>query len=239
MTGYPKPDQLYTFNKTPGEVRVQLTDQLPDYLIDFSDQPGLRLFKNRLRVVDFTMKHRSVRQIQDEKDPEAQQELFHHLADQLLGFFDIAPLQPLLWNHPNQAEFQKRHLPESFLSGYLAFHLDRPERVEKGHEERVIKLLSILAFPSVLIGDQETIELGNRINQAVGCSVFNAAGVLSEEARLCVVAGAELLVSFDRSFARQAQLVNKPCVLLSLSELRDDSVEEIARSVKNKLDQKK
>lgn len=236
LSGYPSEDQAFTFNKIPDEIRTQLQDELPDYLIDFSDQPGLRLFKNRLKVVDFTLKHRQVKQILAQRSLREQQDAFHRLADQILGFFELTEPQPVFWQHPEKDSFLKKHLPESFLSGYLTVHLSNHERVIKTHKERVIKLLSMIEYSAVLIGDQKLTDLGDQINQTVGCSVFNAVGVLSAEAQLSVISGSDLLISLDRRDSMLGPLMQKPSLYLDLTDLPEESVRDIALNMKKKLE---
>ena len=232
IAGFPLADQSYPYLKTPGKSKQQILDDLPDYLIDLSDNARLRLFKNRLRVADFTLSHRLFKRLRAEPGVEEQLQYFQQGAAEMLGFFEMADPRRIVWSSGQDQELQAKHLPNSYLEGYVACFLDQ-KRVEKIGEKRVIKLLSMLEYPTVLLGDKTSLETGDRIVKSVGCSVFNTAGVLNQETQLAVSSGARSLLGFSEQIKATGFLLSK--TLLILGDDQNVPSEQRMMDLKNQL----
>lgn len=220
--GYPiKADQIYAYNKTPGEQRAAIRSDLPDYLIDFSDKPGLWLFKNRLKVADFTLPHKKARIIRKAGAFDRQQDLFHQFANDMLPFFELAAPRQLFWTPGETLPLLQKHLPESYLKGFAVCWLDISQRITIISEERIEHLLGMLDFPTVLMGSQSQAEMANRINQQVGCTAFNACGVFGPAATRVIMSAAKMVMGLEDAHHEMAFLMGRTSI--KLQEVWDPS----------------
>lgn len=187
VTGFPPANEQYFYKKTPGEFRQDIREQLPDYLIDLSTSSRFWLFKNNMRIADFTLSYKRFRTVRQAESLERMGELFQQTCEELLSPFELAPFRRIGWKDPLYKTLISKRLPDSYQSGYVVSFMEGMKWELEPTQERVINLLSLLDYPVVLIGEARHREIGDELSQAVGCTVFNTAGdfTLEESRSFC------------------------------------------------------
>lgn len=188
--GYPGWDDTLIFEKTPGEKKFEILDKLPDYLIDLSGNGKFWLFKNRLRLVDFSFSAKALKTIRTNSDYNSQYNSYTEELAKLLSVFDLQPFHRLTWQVETQKILDAR-LPKAFVKSYLSLNIDDFLDNDIPHFDKIIKDLSALDFPFVLTGSMDKREMGDRISKTVGCTVFNTAGDLNVEEQRVIYSAAK------------------------------------------------
>lgn len=157
-------------------------DQMPDYLIDLVGGWKTWRFRNRLKVVDFTLKKRD--------QPDFQNRMFD-----LVKLFDVDPdgkgedlfLEP----------FDRSQLPESFEAGYLVACLDTPLFPERPVTSMWVNLLNLIERPTVLFGDKSMRPMADTIAKQVGCTVFPTCGDFEKAKIAALIQSASGIITFE------------------------------------------
>lgn len=234
--GFVKPDQIFTFDKTPGEVKRELLDSFPDYLIDLSGTGKYWLFKNRLRVIDFKLSYKSEKKIQEAVTLEDRFEIFSFEMGVLLSPFDIASSTRQRWIHPEMDGFLARILPRSFGDGYAILFLSDCDEGEE-LKNSMVTFLTMLDYPVVLMGDEADRDFGDTLTNQVGCTTFNVSGDFSLEEQRIICSGSRLVIGSKKEHAAWAFLVARN--FLNLSEIKTiegsivPDAERIRKQLKN------
>jgi len=159
----PQLDEIFIYRESADELLEELKDFLPDYLIDLDGGKQVRRLKNRLKVLDFTIK---------KKFPWNQWEV---LAFDTCKLFDVQNdgLGLQFFAEPLDPQW----LPSAFLNGYLVLSLD-----SGAQDHRAISNDQIIAFavmtekPIVITGNASDRDLADKIGQSTGCAVFPTCG---------------------------------------------------------------
>jgi ADP-heptose:LPS heptosyltransferase len=185
----PHLNELFVFQATPDELLEELKDFLPDYLIDLDGGKAVRRMKNRLKVLDFTLK---------KMFPWNQWEvlafntckLFDVQKDDLGLQFFAKPLDP-------------QWLPSDFLGGYLVLSLDAGVQGKRSlTDDQIIELVVMTEKPIVVTGDATDRGLANRIGQSTGCAVFPTCGDRSHSQIASLFGASKGTIVFDPFWAQ-------------------------------------
>jgi hypothetical protein len=223
-------DDTIFFDKSPGEKKNEILDQAPDYLIDLSGNGKFWLFKNRLRVTDFTLSGKSIRAIRSEKDNNKKNELYMEEGLTLLSVFDPVESEPLKWKI-DSLSVRKQYLPDSIQENYLSVNLDDFSIEKIPFFDELVSFLTVIDFPTVLVGEETRSELGDSIVKAVGCTVFNTAGVLNQNERNLIYASGKAFLGSGDEVQNIAFITRKRFV-----ELGNDQAKEFRKYLRESND---
>jgi hypothetical protein len=225
--GYSGWDDTITFEKTPGEKKSQIRELLPDYLIDLSSNSRFWLFKNKVKLVDFSFSSKSVRIFRQTQDPEEKYTHYLNEALNLLSVFD--PVEPLRisWQ-TDQKNKLGEFIPKAFLKGYLSLNLDDFGPSIYDYKDSLIRVLGILEYPVVLVGSHRQKEFGDVLCKTVGCTVFNTAGDMEAAEMRLIYSGGKMLMGTGSTLQTWAFLTNKKFV-----DLKEEvDVEQLGKQVR-------
>ena len=207
----PHIDGIFTYRKAPEEVLDPMRDLLADYLIDLNGGREVRRFKNRLKVLDFT--------IRLGPDPDTWTER----AFATCSLFDVSD------DHAGpQLDADDRYLgllPGSFHDGYLVLSLDRLSLARTIPEEQIIEMVVMTEKPMVVTGSKDDRTLADRIGQSTGCAVFPTCGDLSPAEILSIQKHANGMIAFDPFWGEAAEAMRIKsrllCAPVSATQLKD------------------
>ena len=176
-------DEIFVFRENPKELLDQIKDFLPDYLIDLDGGRGVRRFKNRLKVLDFTISR---------KNPGDQWLKQAFKACTLFDVHDDDKGQQLATTMD-----YKELLPSNFLEGYLVISLDSPLNSRPVSDDHITRMVVMTEKPIVITGNRNDRDLANRIGQSAGCAVFPTCGDLTRQEIASVLSHAKGAIVFD------------------------------------------
>jgi len=176
-------DEIFAYQENPKELLDELRDFLPDYLIDLDGSRSVRRFKNRLKVLDFTINRKHI----DDRWSER--------AFQTCTLFDVQDdcNGPQLEAGP----FKNELLPSAFLEGYLVLSLDSLLDSLPITNDQIIQIVAMIEKPMVICGNLNHRNLADRIGQSTGCAVFPACGDLTNTEILSIISRAKGAMVFD------------------------------------------
>lgn len=174
---------LFVYQNDPKELLDPLRDFLPDYLIDLNGGREVRRFKNRLKVMDFTI-NRRLPHISWAKR-----------AFETCTLFDVQDdgLGPKLQTAAHYREL----LPGSFLDGYLVLSLAAEASSRQISDDQIIEMVVMIEKPIVVTGERENRPLADRIGQSTGCAVFPTCGDFTRDEIAAVMNHAKGIITFD------------------------------------------
>jgi ADP-heptose:LPS heptosyltransferase len=176
-------DELFIYQNKPDELTDQLADFLPDYLIDLDGTRLVRRLKNRLKVLDFTIKRKKSGDSWVER-AFVTCRLFD-IHDDCKGSQLVAPpLDPAL-------------LPSEFLRGYIVLSLDSSTGKRSLSDDQIIELVVMTEKPIVISGPAASRQLADKIGQSTGCAVFPTCGDLTLRQNLSLLGSAKGAIVFD------------------------------------------
>ncbi|MCX6226071.1 MAG: hypothetical protein NTV01_15185 [Bacteroidia bacterium] len=176
-------DEIFVYQENPGELLEQLKDFLPDYLIDLDGRREVRRFKNRLKVLDFTINRKHL------DDPWSKR------AFETCILFDVH-------DDGKGQQFEttlliNKLLPGNFLEGYLVLSLDSPIHPRPISDDQIIQLVVMTEKPIVVTGNINDRHLADGIGQSTGCAVFPTCGDLTKPEIASVLNHSKGAIVFD------------------------------------------
>jgi len=175
-------EEVFVFQENPKELIDPLRDFLPDYLIDLDGERKVRRFKNRLKVMDFTINRRNIG------------DRWLDRAFETCKLFDVH--DDGFGQHFELSNSYQEILPGDFLDGYLVLSLDSPKNGRALTDEQIIELVVMIEKPIVIIGTAGDRKLADRIGQSTGCAVFPTCGDFSMSETASVLGHGLGLISF-------------------------------------------
>jgi hypothetical protein len=200
-------DGVFTYRENPKELLDDLRDFLPDYLIDLDGGPGVRRFKNRLKVLDFALRRKKVK------------------GDWMAAAFDTCRLfdvnddgaGPEFHFPPSDPGL----LPSDFLKGYLVLSLENPPGSVGWSEEDIVNLAVMIEKPIVVTGRDTDRDLADRISQMAGCAVFPTCGDISRTQVASLIGESRGLVTFDPFWRFMGEAAGVPTIKPGLQSGED------------------
>jgi len=186
-------DEIFPYQENPRELLDQLKDFLPDYLIDLDGGREVRRFKNRLKVLDFTINRKNIG------------DQWTQRAFETCTLFDV---QDDGKRQQMETSLQyKELLPGDFLQGYLVLALDSSGKGSCITDEQIIQLVVMIEKPLVITGNRNNRGLADRIGQATGCAVFPTCGDLTHQDIASVLCHARGALVLDPSWSQVSTAV--------------------------------
>ncbi len=176
-------DEVFTYQENPKELLEQLKDFLPDYLIDLDGSRHVRRFKNRLKVLDFTLNRRNI-------GDEWPVRVFNTCT-----LFDVQDDGKGPQFEADQS--YKELIPGNFLDGFLALSLDSTHHTRQITDDQIIEMVVRTEKPIVVTGTVHDRKLADRISQSTGCAVFPTCGDFSKRETASVLCHSKGAVVFD------------------------------------------
>ncbi len=189
-------DLRFTYPESPAALVPALKDLAPDYLIDLNEKRVNRRFKNRLKVLDFTIS--------------SKQDGWLAKTFEKLAVFDISDDfagPDYLPDAPNPD-----WLPSSFRKGYLIISLDGDSQIRPLNWEKLITLANMIEKPLVITGERQHRPLADLIAKQVGCTVYPACGDFSDRQTASLLGGSAGVLAFDPFWRSIAESLRKPVV---------------------------
>lgn len=229
-TGSVQADEVWFFRKTPGEYRSEIKDFLPDYLIDLSGDPGYWLFRRRTQLIAFTLHPKLIKSNRLLPSPEERFRDYEAKASALLDVFDLASPERRIWIQEGAAPLWEGVLPESYHSGYGVMSLTEFEDVYASKSKQILRFLTMLEAPMVLLGEPQNRSLGDLLTQQLGCTVFNTCGDLDSKQIMAVLSGANAFMGTSETFRAIAFLkMQTPFDIIPILDQSDDLSKEANR----------
>lgn len=176
-------DEIFAYRENPRELLEQLKDFLPDYLIDLDGGREVRRFKNRLKVLDFSLNRKNLGNQWSKR------------AFETCTLFDVRDdgkgqqLETTL--------LYQELLPGDFLEGYLVLSLDSSRKPRPVSDDQIIQFVAMTEKPIVITGNINDRDLADRIGQSTGCAVFPTCGDLTMPEIASVLSHAKGVIVFD------------------------------------------
>jgi heptosyltransferase-2 len=106
-------------------------------------------------------------------------------------------------------------LPQPFSSGYVAWAIGAKQNTKKFPPEKIVRCLSFINYPVLLLGGSEDEAIGNYIAEKVANEhVYNACGKFTLNQSASLVQKAQVVVSNDTGLMHIAAAFKKPIVSL-------------------------
>ncbi|MFA6126469.1 MAG: hypothetical protein WC699_04110 [Bacteroidales bacterium] len=186
-------EEIFCYREDPKELLDQLKDFLPDYLIDLDGSRRVRRFKNRLKVLDFTIDRRNISDRWTER------------AFSACRLFDVEDDGKGM--QLETSSVYKDLLPGNFLDGYLVLSLDTSILQRQMTDEQIIEIAVMIEKPMVVTGSAKDRNLADRIGQSTGCAVFPTCGDLTMPEIASVVGHSSCAIVFDPFWSLVARAV--------------------------------
>jgi hypothetical protein len=216
------------YDKNPSKNLKEFKKIEADYLIDLTGGKNGYWFKNRLKVMDFTLNHRILAEIRSEQKLSNALKKYRSHAFKVLDVFDLRDDEKgldLFYGH-NKA-FIERAIPESFLDGYAV--IDIPGEIKEGTDinESLSGLISRIERPVVLCGDEQWKDTGEEVMRRTGCTILSTCGDFSDQEKVFTRAGAKVLVDIEPRKEIWAMVFDKPHFYIDISAGPDNWRKEI------------
>ncbi len=197
-------DEIFVYKQHPREFLDQLKDFLPDYLIDLDGGRDVRRFKNRLKVLDFSMNRKNLGDQWSKRAFETCT-LFDVQDDGQGPQFETTPVY-------------KELLPGNFLEGYFVLSLEYKGNKRPISDDQIIQLVVMTEKPIVVTGSLSNRNLADRIGQSTGCAVFPTCGDLTMPEIASILSHAKGAIVFDSIWSQvtSALGINKVVILENL-----------------------
>jgi ADP-heptose:LPS heptosyltransferase len=176
-------DDIFVFQDNPKELVDILKDFLPDYLIDLDGGREVRRFKNRLKVLDFTINRRNPVDQWTER------------AFGTCALFDVQDDGKGQQFVPVNKGLDM--LPSEFLKGFIVLSLDHNAKERPISDDQIIELVVMTEKPIVVTGNSFNRDLANRISQSTGCAVFPTCGDITDSQIASIIGSSKGVVVFD------------------------------------------
>ena len=206
-----------------------------DYLIDLTGGTKTSWFKNRMRVVDFTIPYKKLRHIRGTISKLEAGDLYRRAGMELLSVFDLVddgPELDLFYSH--NRIFLERTLPESFLDAYAVLDMPAPGSEEEDIAGPVSELISRIERPLVLCGSEQWRLSGEEIMRKTGCTILSTCGDFTEQEQVYIKSGAKVLLNIEKGREIWSMVLKKPHFFVDITAASDSWKEEVD-SIRNYL----
>jgi len=176
-------DEIFVYQENPKELLDQLKDFLPDYLIDLNGGREVRRFKNRLKVLDFSINRKNIG------------DQWSKRAFETCTLFDVQ--DDGKGQQFEKTSLYKELLPGDFLEGYLVLSLDSSTHARPISDDQIIQMVVMTEKPIVVTGNLNDRDLADRIGQSTGCAVFPTCGDLTLPEIASVLSHAKGAIVFE------------------------------------------
>lgn len=225
------------YNRFPSNNITEFRGVRADYLIDLSGE-RTAWFKNRLGVMDFSLKKKIRIKINAQDSKKASFEEFKKEVYQLLNVFDLeADGDGLDFFYGHNKGFVEKAVPPSFLGGYAMLDMPDYYREDIDITGPLSELISRIERPVVLNGKKEWRACGEEVMRRTGCTILSTCGDFNEKEQVYIRAGAKVLINIEPGREIWSMVFNKEHFYFNLSDnpgAWSESVDAIRRILKMK-----
>lgn len=227
---------LVVYEKSPSKHINEFRDVAADYIVDLIGGRKLKWFKNRLRVMDFTLNQKSLNEIRSQDSFIEAANQYKKAAFDMLGVFDLEDDKSGLdFFYGHNRSFVEKAIPESFLDGYAVLDMPDEGPGDMDIAGPISELISRIERPLVLCGDEGWRLTGEEIMRRTGCTILSTCGDFFKLDRVFIRSGAKVLINIEEKKDVWATIFNKPHFYIDLKANPDSwksQVEEIRNYLK-------
>lgn len=229
---------VISFDKNPKKEINLFRDVGADYLIDLNTGRKNSWFKNRLRVMDFTMTKKDLKYCKGLESKEESFDFYSRTGFDLLSPFDLEDDgQGMDFFYGHNKSFVKDALPESFLENYAVLEMPIVKLEDYDYAGPVSELISRIERPIVLCGGEEWRSTGEEIMRRTGCTILSTCGDFTDQEKVFISAGARVLLNIEKGKEIWAMVLDKPNYFIDIST-RPESWKMQVDSIRKHLRQK-
>lgn len=189
-----------------------------DYLVDFTGGKNAAWFKNRLRVMDFTMPYKKLIHYRGLESKVEAYANFCSAGFKLLEAFDLVDDgQGMDYFYGHNKAFVKDALPESFIENYAVLDMPQYKSDDIDFAGPVSELISRIERPLVLCGGEEWRLTGEEIMRRTGCTILSTCGDFSEQEQVFLRTGSKVLISIEKGKELWSMVFEKPHFYIDIS----------------------
>ncbi len=226
------------YEKSPSKNLREFKDVEADYIVDLTGGKGTSWFKNRIRVMDFTMPYKKLKHYQNLVSKPEAFENFRGVGFDLLSAFDLEDDgQGMDYFYGHNKTFVENALPESFLENYAV--LDLPAEMPEGIDfsDPLSELISRIERPLVLCGSEQWRLTGEKIMRNTGCTILSTCGDFSEQEQVFIRSDAKVLLNIEEGKEIWSMVFDKPHFFIEIDKTPDSWKGQV-ESIRNYLKQK-
>lgn len=207
------------FDKKPSENMEGFRNVRADYLVDLTGGKNALWFKNRLKIMDFTLSYREISKIRALGELSKAFKLFLDLSFDLLRVFDLKyDDQGMDYFYGHNKSFIEKAIPESFIDGYAL--IDIPDMIGRDTDltARLSDLISRIERPVVLCCDKKWKETGEEVMRRTGCTILSTCGDFNEQEKVFARAGSKVILNLKERQGIWSMIFDKPHYYFDLSQ---------------------
>lgn len=215
LSANPRIKKIHTIEKTVQEVMPELKSLDFDYVIDLHRNARSYFVKKGLKKLSFSVKkHNTAKWLLVRFGINIMPP--NHVVDRYLACLKAFSVQDdgkgLEYYLPQNTEFDRTLLTESFKEGHIAWVIGGAHAGKKLLPENVVGVISKIKHPIVLIGGSEDSEAAQKILEAGNSHVIDLTGKLSIHESADCIRQSALVVSGDTGMMHIASAFGKKIV---------------------------
>lgn len=210
--------ELLVIDKPMPKLLNSFKDLKADYLVDLTGGKKLGLFKNRLRVMDFTLHYKKINELHGIETCREASAFYMKAGLDLLSVFDLEDVDPaldLFYGH--NKTFVQKALPESFLGNYAVLDMPDEHENEDYVVDKLSELISMIERPIVMCGIEKWRMAGEEIMRRTGCIMISTIGDFSEQGYTFIKAEANVLINIEKHQDLWSMVFNRPHFFIDIS----------------------
>lgn len=220
----PNVTKVYSIEKSTNEVIDDLKNEHYDYVIDLHKNLRSGRVKRGLKMLSFSFEKLNWQKwllvnFGINKLPDV------HIVDRYMDSLKAFGIEndnkglDFFWSEKSRDE--PIDIPISHQKGFVTVGIGAAHWRKKPYEKQYVQICKNLNYPVVLLGGPGEAEEGNRIAEAAGTLVYNAAGKSSLEMSARLIAESKVLITPDTGIMHIAAALKKPIVSLWAATVPD------------------
>lgn len=208
------------YDKNPSKSITGFRDLRADYLLDFTGSANIRWFKNRLRVMDFSLPSKIVREFRAMENRKAALGFYLKSSFDLLRVFDLEEDGDKIdFFYGHNESFLRQSIPGSFIGNYAV--IDIPDEIDKGVDidSQLSELISRIERPVVLCGLEKWRGTGEEVMRRTGCTILSTCGDFTLQEQVFVRAGARVLINIEKGRELWSMVFDKSHYYIDIAAL--------------------
>lgn len=212
LTSNPNIDKVHVFEHNLGEIFHNLKHEKFDYVIDLHHNFRSGRIKRRIKAPAFSVDKLNLKKmllirLKINRLPNV------HIVDRYLETLSVFDLQNdergLEFFIPENEQFKKEELPETFQKGYVAFVIAGTYFTKKLPVNKVSEICQNIDFPVILLGGKKEFDEGETILSQSKGNILNYAGKISLNQSASIIKNANVVLSNDTGLMHIAAAFKK------------------------------